>query len=448
MPGAIARVNRPAARAQAGPRLVAARLVHAVAGQGDSLGHLSGALSAELDDPRERALAQELAYGTLRWYHRLDTLLGYLLAKPLKARDRDIQALLLVGLYQLLILDMAAHAAVSETVEAARALGKDWASGLVNGVLRNAQRRREALFQQADAQPVARWSHPQWWLERVRQDWPEDWQSVLQANNQRPPMTLRVNLRSGDRDRYLSRLAAAGLEARPLPFSATAIELATPVAVDRLPGFDTGAVSVQDGAAQLCAPLLDLADGQRVLDACAAPGGKTGHILESAARLAEVVAIDSDARRLQKVTDNLQRLHLSATCIAADAGDTQAWWDGQRFERILLDAPCSASGVVRRHPDIKLLRRAQDLQELARQQRRLLEALWPLLASGGILLYVTCSVFRQENSEIVQGFLDGQADARLLLPDVAWGRPLAGGRQLLPGEHGMDGFYFARLVKV
>jgi len=446
MPGSQSRV-RGQAGTQPGPRLLAARLVHGVAQQGVSLGNLPAVLSGENDDPRQRALARELAYGTLRWYHRLDTLLGYLLARPLKARDRDIHALLLVGLYQLLILDMAAHAAVSETVEAVRALGKDWARGLVNGVLRNAQRQRQALLERADAQPVARWSHPQWWLEQVRRDWPGDWQAILEANNQRPPMTLRVNLRHGDRDSYQARLSAAGLDARPLPCSATALELAAPEAVDRLPGFADGDASVQDGAAQLCAPLLELADGQRVLDACAAPGGKTGHILESAARIDEVVAIDSDPRRLQKVRDNLQRLRLTATCLAADAGDPQAWWDGRCFERILLDAPCSASGVVRRHPDIKLLRRAGDLPELARQQQRLLEALWPLLGSGGILLYVTCSVFRQENSGVVQAFLAAQPDARLLPIDVPWGRPVDGGRQLLPGEHGMDGFYFARLVK-
>jgi 16S rRNA (cytosine967-C5)-methyltransferase len=446
MPGNCPRVSGPAGT-QPGPRLLAARLVHGVAQQGSSLANLPAVLSGESDDPRQRALAQELAYGTLRWYHRLDTLLGYLLTRPLKTRDRDIHALLLVGLYQLLILDMAAHAAVSETVEAVRVLGKDWASGLVNGVLRNALRRREALLKRADAQPVARWSHPQWWLERVRRDWPEDWQAILEANNRRPPMTLRINRRRGDRDSYQARLLAAGMEARPLPCCPTALELATPAAVDRLPGFVDGDASVQDGAAQLCALLLELGDGQRVLDACAAPGGKTGHILESAARLDEVVAIDSDPRRLQKVRDNLQRLQLRATCLAADAGDPQAWWDGRYFDRILLDAPCSASGVVRRHPDIKLLRRAEDLPELARQQQRLLEALWPLLRSGGILLYVTCSVFRQENSEVVQGFLAGQPDARVLPLDVQWGRPVDGGRQLLPGEHGMDGFYFARLVK-
>lgn len=438
------RASRPAGTAS--PRLLAARLVHAVL-QGESLNRLLAAHLDELDDPRQRALAQELTFGTLRWYFRLNAVLAQLLARPLKARDRDVHALLLVGLYQLLQLDMPAHAAVSESVEAVRALGKDWAAGLLNGVLRNALRRRQALLEAADVEPVARWSHPRWWLQRVQQDWPGDWQAVLAANKQRPPMTLRINLRHGSRDAYLARLEAQGMEARSLPGSRTAVELVDPVAVDKLPGFDSGDVSVQDGAAQLCAPLLALADGQRVLDACAAPGGKTGHILESRPALAEVVAVDSDPRRLQKVNDNLKRLQLTATCLCADAGDPQAWWDGRQFERILLDAPCSASGVLRRHPDIGILRREEDLPELAQQQRRLLEALWPLLTSGGILLYVTCSVFKQENSAVVRGFLDRHADARLLPLEVEWGRPLEGGRQMLPGEHGMDGFYFARLIK-
>jgi 16S rRNA (cytosine967-C5)-methyltransferase len=429
------------------PRLLAARLVFAVVQEGNSLGSLLVGRLDEVEDPRQRALTQELVFGTLRWYHRLDTVLRQLLGKPLKQKDRDLHALLLVGLYQLLMLDMPAHAAVSESVDAARIMGKDWATGLVNGVLRNALRRRESLLEEANAEPAGRWSHPLWWLQRVQQDWPEDWQSVLQAGNQRPPMTLRVNVRQGDRDSYIARLAAEGLEARPVPFAATALELTAPVSVDRLPGFFSGAVSVQDGAAQLSAPLLMLQDGLRVLDACAAPGGKTGHILECAAQLAEVVAIDNDPRRLQKVTDNLQRLQLSATPLCADAAEPQSWWDGRRFERILLDAPCSASGVVRRHPDIKVLRRAQDLQDLANQQQRLLEALWPLLSSGGILLYVTCSVFKQENSEVVQGFLGRHADARILPLDAEWGHLQAVGRQLLPGEHGMDGFYFARLIK-
>ena len=429
------------------PRLLAARLVDGVLHQGDSLSAVLAKQLVSLDDPRQRALAQELAFGTLRWFYRLDRVLGQLLTKPLKTKDRDLYALLLVGLYQLLVLEMPAHAAVSETVEAVRGFGKDWAAGLVNGVLRTSLRRSRPLLAAADTDPQSLWSHPQWWITRLRHDWPEQWQEILQANNQRPPMVLRVNRRQCDRGSYLMRLESAGIEAQALPFPETAIVLLKPVAVDSLPGFRSGAVSVQDAAAQLSASLLMLQDGQRVLDACAAPGGKTGHILEYPARLAEVVAIDKDAGRLDKITDNLRRLQLGATCLAADAGAPPSWWDGRLFDRILLDAPCSASGVVRRHPDIKLLRRADDLQALSEQQNHLLDALWPLLGSGGILLYVTCSVFKLENSDVVQAFLGRHRDARELPLDAEWGRRQTIGRQLLPGEHGMDGFYFARLIK-
>jgi len=421
--------------------------VHRVLDQGQSLGSLLGPQLAALDDPRQRALAQELVFGTLRWSYRLEALLAQLLVKPLKKKDRDLHALLLVGLYQLLILEIPAHAAVSETVEVARQLGKNWAAGMVNGVLRNAQRRSSALVKIVEATAAARWSHPGWWIERLQQDWPHNWQQILEAGNQRPPMVLRVNLLKVERDDYLQQLRSAGIEAQPLPFPGSAIRLDEPVAVESLPGFRDGLVSVQDGAAQMCAPLLDLRAGQRVLDACAAPGGKTGHILETAPQLERLLAIDIEEHRLQKVRGNLQRLQLDADLAAVDAGDPRSWWDGKPFDRILLDAPCSASGIVRRHPDIKLLRRLADVSSLSQQQQRLLEALWPLLASGGMLLYVSCSVFRQENSDNLRGFLDRHADASELPLQADWGKVQPVGRQLLPGEHDMDGFYFACLTK-
>jgi 16S rRNA (cytosine967-C5)-methyltransferase len=343
---------------------------------------------------------------------------------------------------------MTAHAAVNETVEAARSSGKSWAVSLMNGVLRNAQRRATTLFAAVERDQAARWSHPDWWIARLQRDWPQHWQQILEANNQRPPMTLRVNrLRTGCAA-YLERLRGEGISGRQLTCPDTAILLDEPVSVDRLPGFHDGLVSVQDGAAQLAAEQLGLAAGQRVLDACAAPGGKTGHILEIAPELRGLLAIDSDPRRLEKIRDNLARLQLEAQLIAADARDPQHWWDGKHFDRILLDAPCSASGVVRRHPDIKLLRRPEDLETLSRQQQRLLEALWPLLVPGGILLYVTCSVFRRENAEAVQAFLSRHTDAKEMPLAVQWGIEQPAGRQILPGEQGMDGFYFARLTKV
>ena len=422
-------------------------MVSRVLDRGESLNSLLGPWLARLDDPRQRALAQELTFGTLRWCYRLETILNSLLRKPLKKKDGDVHALLLVGLYQLLFLEMPPHAAVSETVGAVRQLGKEWAAGLVNAVLRNAQRQHGALQQSVDGSASARWAHPDWWINRLQQDWQQDWQHILEASNQRPPMVLRVNASRTDRSSYLQKLKQAGIGAKASSIPDTAISLQEPVSVGSLPGFSSGLVSVQDAAAQLSASLLQLESRQRVLDACAAPGGKTAHMLESVPDLGAVVAIDNDARRLMKVRENLQRLQLAGELIAADAADPGSWWDGQLFDRILLDAPCSASGVVRRHPDIKLLREAADLQTLSQQQQRLLNALWPLLASGGILLYVTCSVFKRENSDVVRAFLDGHHDAAELPLPEQWGKSLAPGRQILPGEQGMDGFYFARLSK-
>lgn len=429
------------------PRHIAAQMVSRVLDRGESLNSLLGPWLARLDDPRQRALAQELTFGTLRWCYRLEAILNSLLRKPLKKKDGDVHALLLVGLYQLLFLEMPPHAAVSETVGAVRQLGKEWATGLVNAVLRNAQRQHGALQHSVDGAASARWAHPDWWIKRLQQDWPQDWQHILEANNQRPPMVLRVNASRTDRSSYLQQLKQAGIGAKASSIPDTAISLQEPVAVDSLPGFSSGLVSVQDAAAQLSASLLQLESGQRVLDACAAPGGKTGHMLESVPDLGAVFAIDNDARRLLKVRENLLRLQLDGELIAADAADPESWWDGEPFDRILLDAPCSASGVVRRHPDIKLLREAGDLHTLSQQQQRLLSALWPLLASGGILLYVTCSVFKRENSDVVRAFLDGHHDAAELPLPEQWGKSLAPGRQILPGEQGMDGFYFARLSK-
>ena len=429
------------------PRLTAARLVHAVVNGGESLSAVLVPGLKIIDDPRQRALAQELTFGTLRWYFRLQTVSAQLISKPLKKKDRDVEALIMVGLYQLLMLDIPAHAAVSETVQAARSMGKTWAAGLVNAVLRNAVRRSKDLLAVADRQPAGRWAYPDWWVRRLQQDWPNDWQAILEAGNQRPPMVLRVNALQGDRDDYLRRLDEAGIEAHAMPLVGQAVMLRKPAPVDALPGFRDGALSVQDAAAQLSAGLLDLQPGQRVLDACAAPGGKTGHLLEAGAQADKLLAIDNNASRMEKVIDNLQRLKLNAELVVADAADVERWWDGQPLDRILLDAPCSASGVVRRHPDIKLLRCEEDIDALAQEQQRLLGALWPLLASGGILLYVTCSVFRQENSDSVQRFLQDNPDAVETMPGVDWGHPQAAGRQLLPGELGTDGFYYARLVK-
>ncbi len=431
----------------ANPRVLAAQAVTAVCQAGQSLSQVLPPLLTPLEDPRVRALAQELAYGTLRWYPRLAGLAAQLLGKPLKRKEADVHALLLVGLYQLAYLDMAAHAAVNETVQGARELGKPWAARLVNGVLRNYQRRHDELEAMLDGADDTRLAHPAWLLEMLRSDWPQHWETIAQANNQRPPMTLRVNCRQHSRAAYLDMLSDAGLAAHCVDYADDALCLERPVAVEQLPGFAEGEVSVQDAGAQLAAPLLQAEAGMRVLDACAAPGGKTAHVLERGEGLAGLTAVDVDAARVLRIEDNLQRLGLQAQVVTADAADTAAWWDGTPFPRILLDAPCSATGVIRRHPDIKSLRRASDLAPLAATQAALLEALWPLLAPGGRLLYVTCSVLDTENSKQIHRFLRAHDDAREVGLDMDWGHTCEHGRQILPGEHGMDGFYYACLSK-
>jgi len=427
-------------------RLAAARIVLNVVDHGQSLASLVPAALDELE-PQEQPFAKELVYGSIRWYVRLAALLDQLVSKPLKARDQDIRCLLIVGLYQLSRLRVAQHAAVNETVQAARAAEKAWAAGLVNGVLRNYLRQKEALERKLDQQPETLFSHPAWFLARLQQEWPDDWQAVAAANNEHPPMTLRVNTMRQCRNDWLDRLRNTGAGATEAPFTEAGVCLDKPVAVDRLPGFRDGDVSVQDGASQQAAVLLDAGCGMRVLDACAAPGGKTAHILERGVNEIRVTAIDSDARRLERVAENLTRLGLRAELVCADAGDPEAWWDGKPFDRILLDAPCSASGVIRRNPDIKLLRRAGDIGKLAKTQGKLLDRLWLLLAADGILLYATCSVFKQENEDCIADFLSRHSDAREETITSGWGRPVQYGRQILTGEQGMDGFYYARLVR-
>ncbi len=290
-------------------------------------------------------------------------------------------------------------------------------------------------------------SHPDWLIKQIEQDWPQQAQQILLENNQQPPMALRVNLARISRDQYLQQLSEQGIEAVAVSFCPSAIILDKPVAVDLLPGFAEGLVSVQDTAAQLAAGLLDVQAGHRVLDVCAAPGGKTAHILEHQPQLKELVAVDVDESRMQRVSDTLQRLKLPATLVVGDAANPQDWWDGQLFDRILLDAPCSALGVIRRHPDIKLLRRAEDIKPLQALQKNILHAVWPLLAPGGIMLYATCSILKQENEQQIDAFLAEHPDAVELPIDAAWGFAGSHGRQIMTGESAMDGFYYARLGK-
>lgn len=428
-------------------RPAAAGVIRQVLSAGRSLSTALDEACERLTDPRERSLARELAFGVCRWLPRLSVILSQLLERPLRRKDLDVQVVVLLGLYQLMYTRIPEHAAVAESVSLVRALGKPRSAGLVNAVLRRFQRERAQILDTVRGNEEAEFAHPAWIIDAFKKAWPEDWRDVLQAGNVRPPMTLRVNRCQTTRVDYLKRLAEAGFNADPAPHTAHGVVLDTPVNVERLPGFQTGAVSVQDAAAQLAAPLLRLAPGLRVLDACAAPGGKTAHILESEPALAELVAIDKAAERIPRLRATLSRLALECSVINADAAHPDQWWDGQPFERILLDAPCTASGVIRRHPDIKVHRRPDDVDRQAATQRLLLEALWPLLARGGMVLYATCSILPQENQHRVAEFVESRADAELWPIESDWGRPVEPGRQILPGEHGMDGFYYALLAK-
>ena len=429
------------------PRLAAAKALAAVL---NGKASLNSSLPTQMDkvEDRDRGFTQDLAFGTARWQPRLSALAAKLLQKPFKAADADVEALLLVGLYQLLYTRVPAHAAIGETVGCADKLKKPWAKALLNAVLRRAQRESEALLTELEHDPVVRTAHPRWLQKSLKAFWPEQWEAICAANNAHPPMILRVNRRHHSRDAYLQLLNDAGINATPCVYSVDGIVLEAATDVRSLPGFAEGWISVQDEAAQLAADLLDLAPGQRVLDACCAPGGKTCHILEVEKDLAGVVAVDLEAKRLVRVRENLARLGLSAELIAADGRDTATWWDGKPFQRILLDAPCSATGVIRRHPDIKLTRQPDDIAALAVLQGELLDAMWPTLEVGGILLYATCSTLPTENTEVIEAFLARTSGARELDLATTAGIKQPHGRQLLAQEGGHDGFYYAKLIKI
>ncbi|MCP4701003.1 MAG: 16S rRNA (cytosine(967)-C(5))-methyltransferase RsmB [Gammaproteobacteria bacterium] len=427
-------------------RSVAMRILTEVITHKQSLSERLDKHLPDLRDKRDRPLAQALCYCVMRWLPRLQAILDCLLTRPLKNKDADIHALLLIGLCQHLYMRIPPHAATYATVNVAHVMGKSRGTGLINAVLRNFQRRRESLLAVIDEKPEARLAHPAWLLECLQQEWPADWERIAMANNAHPPMTLRVNKRQCSREIYLEHLNAAGYSANIVPYSSQGLTLSEALDVESLPGFAEGRVSVQDGAAQLAAELLQTPPEARVLDACAAPGGKTAHLLETQTD-ARLVAVDESAPRLQRLSAALQRLKLSAELCCADAGAPETWQDGRKFERILLDAPCSGSGVIRRHPDIKHLRRPADIPALAARQKQLLEALWPLLVPGGLLLYVTCSVFAAENQRLLETFLSEHPDAGEQTIEADWGRSLGAGRQILPGEDQMDGFYYARLCK-
>ena len=438
-------------RVPAAARAAAARIVSAV-----YCGRSLDAALAEIfsmPSPQlagERGLIQEMAYGALRWHFQLQPLVHDFLEKPFKEKDADLEALLVIGFYQLLHMRVAPHAAVKETVEATQVLNKNWAKGLTNAVLRRVLREEAPIRARIAADEQLTLAHPAWLLARIQEIYPENWRSIATANNARPPLCLRVHGGKTSRSTYLNQLAQAGITARSVPDVDSALILDSPVPVETLPGFRLGEVSVQDAAAQLAAILLDAKPGERVLDACAAPGGKAAHILERVPQVA-LVALDVDAQRLGRVRENFARLGVAGTVMQGDAADPSGWWDGLPFDRILLDAPCSATGVIRRHPDIRLHRTPNDIRRLAATQARLLDALWPLLAPGGKLLYVTCSILPEENAEQLLAFRTRHPDS--LAQDLRHpalehsARRADAGFQILPGAGEMDGFYFAGITK-
>lgn len=425
-------------------RALSARLTFQVVEQSQSLSQILDRSLTECPE-KDRGLTQEISYGVIRLLPRLDFWTRKLMEKPLKGKYRQGHFLILVGLYQLFYMRIPAHAAVSETVQASRELKLGNFSKLINGVLRSADRRRDELLAEVEDKPTLQACHPGWLLEKINQYYPDDAPTIIAANNDRAPMWLRVNAQRFSRDAYQQLLSEQQLESSADGFADSALRLEQPVNVHKLPEFESGAVSVQDGAAQMAAQLLDPQPGERILDACAAPGGKTCHLLERQSDL-DLTAIDIDEHRLTRVRENLQRLGLQANVFAADASKPEEW-AGQPYDRILLDAPCSATGVIRRHPDIKWLRRAADIEALAKLQGEILRALWQWLQPGGTLLYATCSILQDENSQQIRQFLQETADAELV--PIREGESIdQPGWQILPGQQQMDGFYYARLCKL
>lgn len=459
------------------PRLIATHILRRVIYFGESLSPLLAN-----NEQATAPLVRDYCFGSLRWHQRLSAILDELMAKPLRNKDKDIECLLRIGLYQIIYQQTPDHAAVNETVSSLKGLKKPWAKKLVNAILRHFLRRKDELLTHIDEKEEARYAFPAWLMGKIKKAWPDHWQHVLTASNQRAPMVLRVNRTHQTIVDYCKTLDANGIKATPSRVCDSAVILDKPVNVYELPEFANGGVSVQDTAAQLAAGLLDLKPTMQVLDACAAPGGKTGHILESCQSL-NVIAIDNSALRMQRVVENLQRIfpdtHISQqnmatvveakedisalktevetletkgeiskiTLLVADAADIKQWANDLYFDRILLDAPCSATGVIRRHPDIKCLRRPEDIVSLQQQQQHLLRQLWTTLKSGGKLLYATCSILSEENEKQVATFIQNTDDAIIEIIEADWGHALEYGRQILPNDSKMDGFYYALIKK-
>lgn len=391
-------------------------------------------------------MTKEICFGFCRHYFRLQAIANRLLNK--KPKEIEIWIAVLMGLYQLHYMQLPDYAVVKETVALLEKIKKNWAKALVNAVLRTFCREQNKILAQISNDPLFLYGQPQWLLELLQANWPEDWQAIAQANDVHPPMTLRVNARKNSVAEYIQSLNQADIPATAHPIATQGVTLSTPCDVHKLPGFAEGRVSVQDAAAQLAVSLLSLSAGLRLLDACCAPGGKTCHILETEPNLAACIALDVDRQRLKRVEENLKRLNLQATLVQGDALTPTTWWDGKLFDRILLDAPCSATGVIRRHSDIKLLRNAEEIKTVTQIQHKMLQSLWPLLAKGGLLVYATCSIVPAENEQQIAHFVASHPDCQIIKHHRSWGRATEHGQQILPGEYGMDGFFYAVLSKI
>ncbi len=431
------------------PRQIAFEVCYQLIVNGLSLNDLLDKHTINLASERDRAFCSELCYGFSRYYFVLQAELNKLLKKPLKSRDIDVRIIMLLGLYQLRFMRVEDHAAVNETVKLLHKKKKVWAKGLVNAVLRSFIRNQSDMEKpntELSAEEQTR-AYPEWISRKISEDWGDDSPSVLLAGNQRAPMVLRIAIQQISRKDYLQKLSDVSITAIEHPLVDSAIVLQSPADVNTLPGFSSGLASVQDSSAQIAATLLNCQPGMHVLDACAAPGGKTLHILQST-RNCQLVALDKDKKRLNQVSENLSRASVTAELKCADAAVPESWFDGQMFDRILLDVPCSASGIIRRHPDIRLLRRSEDIAQLVDQQKRLLNAMWSLLKPGGLLLYSTCSIFKDENENQIEQFMSHHENCiELPLKTVQWGIERPVGRQILPGVSNMDGFYYACLEK-
>lgn len=425
-------------------RALAAKCCYSVIDQGRSL---SDELPKQQDklEGKDKGLLQEICYGVLRYLPELENDIRQLMDKPLTGKQRVFHFLLIVGVYQIKYMRTPDHAAVSETVAATSVLKNRHMKALVNGVLRNFVRQQNTEQQNSTTLSDAiTFNHPGWFIKKLQQGYPNQWQAILTANQLKPPMWLRVNQQVQTTENYQALLTNNEITVKATEPNSGAIELSRPVDVQKLPGFNEGWVSVQDAAAQQAARLLDCKAGDVVLDCCAAPGGKTCHMLETTPDITSMTAIDIEETRLERVRDNLSRLKLNAKVIAGDAANPDSWWDGQLYDRILLDAPCSGTGVIRRHPDIKWLRKSSDIDALVVLQQQILKSIWSLLKPGGTLLYATCSVLPEENSLQIAKFIEENSNAQLIaitdkVDDIGW--------QLVPDDRNMDGFYYAKLIK-